>query len=376
MTVEVHLTTVHPRDDVRIFVKQCRTLARAFSRKLYLVVADSLGDACVDDVEIRDIGRPARGRLGRFVIGSWRAFWAVRGLKADLVHFHDPELLPTALLLGLLGHKVVYDVHEDMPRQILAKDWLPRGIRHLTAAVVGAAEWIGGLRFDGIVAATPAIASRFPPQKTVLVQNFPIIEELATGKITPQYGRERAFAYIGAIASIRGAREMVEAVGRLAGDEAEAVGIRLAGSFSPVTLRAELERLPGWSQIDYLGWLGRTEIAELLGRVRGGLVVLHPTKNYPDALPVKMFEYMAAGLPVVASDFPLWREIIEQSGCGLLVDPLDPAAIANAMQWIVEHPDEADDMGSNGRRAVLERYNWTQESEKLIALYQRLLVKM
>ena len=82
-----------------------------------------------------------------------------------------------------------------------------------------------------------------------------------------------------------------------------------------------------------------------------------------------MFEYMAAGIPVLASDFPLWRCIVEEANCGMLVDPLDPEAIAKGMQWFIEHPDEALEMGQSGRRAVEERYNWEKEFPKLQALY-------
>lgn len=370
MSVEIHLTTVHPRADVRIFVKQCRSLARHRARTMHLLVADSLGDAEVDGVQITDLGRAGGGRAGRFVAGSWRAMKAIRRLHGDVIHFHDPELLPLALFLRMLGHCVVYDVHEDMPRQILAKHWIPPGIRQLVAAMVGAVEWLGGRSFDAIVAATPTIAARFPPRKTVLVQNFPIIDELARDRLLPQAGRRRSFVYIGVIASIRGANEIVDAIGRLPGESR--ANLTLAGNFSPPGVRRDLEKLEGWQRVDYQGWLGRPEISALLSSARAGLVTLHPTRNYPDAYPVKMFEYMAAGLPVIASDFPLWRRIIEEAGCGLLVDPLSPDAIAVAMQWVLDHPADADDMGRRGRDAVLQRFNWDHEAAKLLDLYIRL----
>jgi glycosyltransferase involved in cell wall biosynthesis len=131
--------------------------------------------------------------------------------------------------------------------------------------------------------------------------------------------------------------------------------------------------MPGWARVDFHGWADRPAVARILASCRGGLVLFHPEPNHVTAQPNKMFEYMAAGLPVIASDFPLWREIVDGAGCGLLVDPMDPAAIARAMQWIIDHPEEAAEMGRRGRAAVEHTYNWEAESTKLIELYRRLL---
>ncbi|MBD3768073.1 MAG: glycosyltransferase, partial [Gammaproteobacteria bacterium] len=100
-----------------------------------------------------------------------------------------------------------------------------------------------------------------------------------------------------------------------------------------------------------------------------GLVTFLPAPNHIDAQPNKMFEYMSAGLPIITSIFPLWREIVEGNQCGLCVDPLDPQAIGEAIQYLIDNPVEAEQMGKNGRQAVEQKYNWTIEEQKLLDLY-------
>lgn len=149
--------------------------------------------------------------------------------------------------------------------------------------------------------------------------------------------------------------------------------LALGGNFASEQHEQELRALPGWRAVDFRGWLSREGVARLLGDSRAGLVLLHPRTAYYDSLPIKLFEYMAGAVPVVASDFPLWRSIVGESRCGILVDPRDPSAIAEAARWILEHPTEAEIMGQRGRAAVLERYNWNGEYPRLIQMYDRLL---
>ncbi len=144
----------------------------------------------------------------------------------------------------------------------------------------------------------------------------------------------------------------------------------LAGKFIPESLRNETTKLAGWEQVNEFGHVSREEVQQILARGMAGLVTLHPIINYKDALPVKMFEYMAAGIPVIASDFPLWREIVEGNECGICVDPLDEKQIAEAIQYLVDHPEEAKRMGDNGRRAIEQKYSWEMEAKKLIAMYE------
>ena len=148
--------------------------------------------------------------------------------------------------------------------------------------------------------------------------------------------------------------------------------LAIGGKFLETGFEKEVKSLPGWNQTDELGFLNRQAVKDLLAESIAGLVTLYPVNNYLDSLPVKMFEYMSAGIPVIASDFPLWREIIEKNKCGICLNPKDPQAIAAAMDYLATNPEMAMQMGKNGRKTVERIYNWNQEEPKLILLYRKL----
>jgi len=368
-----HFTTVHNRTDTRIRVKQTSSLAEWMDASVFLFVQDGQGNETEESsgVQIVDTGSKLKSRPLRMTLGAWRMWQAVRKARPRVAHFHDPELIPVGLLLKLSGVKVVYDVHESVPETIMKRNYLPHGIRKALSIAVSGLEKFAGLAFDRIVAATPAIAASFPRHKTVLVQNFPIKGELATIDGRPYEKRPFDFAYVGGITRERSAVGMVQALSRL--EYGADVKLNMAGNFRPVELKEEMEKTPGWESVIFHGWADRPKMVEIFGRSRAGLVLFHPTPNHLDSQPNKLFEYMSAGLPVIASDFPLWRRIVEGVNCGLLVDPQNPDAIAEAMKWILENPEKAREMGENGKRAVEEIYNWEAESKKLIAMYEELL---
>jgi glycosyltransferase involved in cell wall biosynthesis len=270
-----------------------------------------------------------------------------------------------------MGRRVIYDVHENLPDQLLSKDWLPRAIRGAVARIMDVIERVSARLFDAVVVATPDIARRFPAHKTVIVQNFPLLSEFRCCENLPPTAIRRDLVYIGGIAEIRGIVEMVEAMAILK-REKPGMCLNVAGRFSSVQLEEVVRAMEGASAVRFLGWQSRDEVSNLLSSALAGVVVLRPTPSYQRAYPVKLFEYMAAGIPVIASDFPLWREIVEEAQCGLLVDPQDPRAIADAAIWLAEHQSEARTMGAAGAAAVRSRFNWPHEAQKLLSLYVRL----
>jgi glycosyltransferase involved in cell wall biosynthesis len=333
-----------------------------------LVVADGLGDEQVDGVRIVDVGRLA-GRVRRALLTTRRVLRAAVRLDADVYQLHDPELIPAGLQLKRRGKRVVFDSHEDIPAQLLAKPYLSPIARRTLSSAFAAYQRHAFRRFDGLIAATPFIRTRLEPihPNTVDVNNYPVLQEFGAA---PDWDAKRMeVCYVGSISAIRGIRELVRACELLQ----TPARLSLVGGFAEPALEQEVADYPGWQRVDAHGHLDRAGVQQAMRRAMAGLVTLHPVVNYLDALPVKMFEYMAAGLPVIASRFPLWQDIIEGNGCGLCVDPEDPQAIAAAIDHLCRHPHIARRMGENGRRAVHTTYHWGSEAGKLAAFYESLV---
>lgn len=361
----VHLTTVHTRRDVRIFEKQACSLAAA-GFDVHLVVGDGLGKELVHGVQVHDIGAAPATRAGRMWRQPWRALRRVRALRPDIVHFHDPELLPVGWLLRRAGIVVVYDSHEDVPRDILSKAWISPWLRRAVAWLFEQIEDRIAASLSAVVAATPHIAARFARlnPRSLAINNYPANHELASASAAPR--APRTACYVGGIGRIRGSVEMVRALEHLP------CRLVMAGGFEDAACEAEMRALPGWARVDYRGVVSRAEVRAIMAEAQIGLLLFHPEPNHVDAQPNKMFEYMSAELPVVASDFPLWRRVLVNEGVGVCVDPRDPAAIAAVMARLFDDPEAARAMGARGRAAVLARYRWDREFDKLKRLYAEL----
>lgn len=364
----VHMTTVHPYPDVRIFHKECVSLAQAGYQVVLLTQAET--DHISDNVKIVSLPRP-KNRIDRMTRILFHAFRLALREDADIYHFHDPELILVGVTLSFLGKKVIYDAHENVVEDIKVKKYLPKRVRNLVAFFIGSLEVLSAKMFDAVIAVTPKIAERFPSKKTFLVCNFPYHHEFYDDASPSYESRDSIVFYAGGINEIRGTKEMIGAVNLL--PSGLNTKLLLAGKFEPLQLQERMASHPGWSKVDYWGLVSREKLRKAFAAARVGLVLFHPDNNHLYAYPSKMFEYMCAGIPVIASDFPLWREIVQKEKCGLLVDPLDEQAIANAIQYLLEHPKEAEEMGRNGRNAVLQTYSWGSESKTLLSVYEKVL---
>lgn len=366
MRTIAHLTSVHPRNDTRIFYKECKSLAKA-GYLVTLLVADGKGDANVDGVSIRDVGKSTT-RFGRMAGTTRRIYQAAQELDAQVCHLHDPELLPIGLWLKKLGRKVIFDAHEDVAKQIMSKPYIPQYLRTATSVLYGAFEARVSRYLDAVICATPSIAETFAKYgaEPTVVANYPILGELAV-RDTQGLEKKNKICYVGGMTAIRGVQEIIKAAARTK----NGICLEFAGFFSSAKFEAQIRALPEAQSADFPGWLDRKQVARLMAESIAGIVTFLPMPNHIDAQPNKMFEYMSAGLPVIGSNFPLWREILLGSDSGICVDPTDVQATADAMDALANNRERAVEMGRNGQMAVKQKYNWATQAEKLLALYER-----
>jgi glycosyltransferase involved in cell wall biosynthesis len=361
------VSSVHRWNDTRVYLKETHSLVSAGFEVLLVAVAaehqpSELGAA-------RVVPLPRRKRLLRWLnaLAVMRA--AVR-YRAHVVHAHDPELFPLVIMLKLLGMRTVCDVHEDFAEQIRHKEWiapaLRRGLAGMVRVGLRALPWLS----DAVILAEDSYVRNFPSTANItVVRNFPLLPSVHKTEY-----REGCFRliYVGDVRVVRGIATCIHVTHRLAA-EGVPVELRVVGSFASRDEESSMHALVHRLEVgDRVSWLGRRlpeEVPELLSQCDIGLALLHPIGNYRESYPTKMFEYMAVGLPAVVSDFPLWANVLGENDCGCVVNPLDVDAVVVALRAYWHDPGLRRRHGANGRRAVIDRYQWEAEERKLLAVY-------
>lgn len=361
-----HISTVHSAFDDRIFFKECISLSKNGFEVCFLVkhkLTETKENISIIPLPIYS------GRFSRFFKGTFSAFNRALKIKAKLYHFHDPELMFLGVLLRLSGKKVIYDVHEDLPKQVLYKEWIKSEIiRLLLSKLINISEQFCSYFFNATVSATDDIANKFKHKKyNIVVKNYPILDFIKVSGNLNINKHKFTFIYAGGLTKVRGIKEIIQAM-ELINHEAE---LWLLGEFDSDDYKKECELLDGWKKVSYFGFVKLNVVFEYINKADAGLALLYPIKNYLTSLPVKAFEYMALAKPMIVSDFPFWKKIFKDSS--LFCNPYSPKDIAEQMQFLIINKEIAIEIGKKGQSRVFEEYSWSNEEKKLLNLYNSLL---
>jgi len=357
------LSSSHPRYDTRIFLKECSSLAAIKDFDVHLIVADGKADELRNKVKIIGVGKE-NSRKKQLIKAPKRIYKKAIEIDADIYHFHDPELLFMANKLRKKGKKVIYDVHEDMPRAILSRGWVAYPLLSLISFLFEKVENFIARKMSTVVTATPYISTRFEKinKKVTTINNFPILNELNFKSKNIEPANE--VCYVGGIDRIRGIVQIMDAL-----ELTDNIKLNLAGNFETNELEDEVKRHKAWHKVNFFGFVDRKKAAEILARSKAGIVTFLPAPNHIFARPNKMFEYMSAGLPVIASHFEDWKSIVENYKTGICVNPESPREIAAAIREICLNNHLAEQFSLNGQIAVKEVFNWENEAQKLQKVY-------
>ena len=374
----VIFTSAHAANDIRIYEKQIRSLLNLGYEVFYYT------NSCYHNAGVYECSKnlisensnlhvsfndnyDENKRYKRFILSLLLLKKIYK--KGDIYHFHDPDLIPTGLILKLLGKKVIYDVHEDYVETILSKEYIKPRYRLIVSTLFSWLEKFASRRFDAVITATQKIADRFINYgvgSVFTINNYPFINELSSSNFF--CNKDDIILYAGGITPNRGISQLITALPLV--NKHISCRLILAGQIYPNEYISELKNLEGWSYVCYKGLLDRQAMASEMENAKIAAITFLPEKNHIDAQPNKLFEYMSARLPVVCSDFPLWRSLIVDNKIGVSVDPESPESISKGLLNLLKRPsDELSDMGNRAFNLIKQKYNWEAEQNKFLEVY-------
>ena len=369
----VHFAAVHAPDDSRIFRRECRTLADA-GYDVTFITPYSRGRRCsdgiYDGVRIKQVKRE-NSRLKEVTRTVWLVAKEVHRQDADIYHFHDPELLLVGLSLRLKGKTVIYDSHENAAEQITHAGWIPPALRAIIRPLFRSIESFVATRMSAIVAARGDVAQRFAPlnRRVIMIGNYARLSDFPLNSCVTRDSTK--VANFGGINPGTCTKEVIEALALL--PERVRCKMVLGGATFSSELLESLKQKPGWKAVEFLGRAEHKDVTYHLRSAAASMVLYSREPNHYYIGSNRLFEAMAAATPVITSNFPEFKRLVEGMQCGLTVDPTHPAEITHALEYLLTHPAEAAAMGQRGRRAFEELFNWEKERNKLLDLYSELL---
>lgn len=365
----VHISSVHTTFDNRIFFKECKSLYDA-GYEVYLITPYEK-TTIVDGIKIFGIRKP-NNRFFRMFFTTGKAIKIAMKIRPAIYHIHDPELLPWGIILSIIGKKVIFDMHENLSDSIYNKNYLSKYLRLSLSKIFYYAEKLLIRKINVIYAENSYCHNNRHSKPFSVILNMPKVKEIT--RINESKKNTFTVGYMGRVSNVRGSIVTLKAL-KIIKDNGLSVGYECVG-YGETKHMAEIHgyiKEAELNNIRYHGFLKALDGFRIIARCHVGLILLEPIPNYLNSFPTKLFEYMALGLPVILSDIPFYRSIVKDENCALLVNPTDPHAIANAIQFLKDNTEKTKLMGKNGRRLVMKRYNWDNEFKKLIDYYSLII---
>lgn len=373
-----HLVSKHKMNDMRVFEKECKSLAKGGFDVTLIGFGEQAKEETIDGVKCISLYYPIKNNLEILLKRNKLTYEAALKVDAEIYHIHEPELLPVGKKLKRKGKIVIFDSHEYY-------GWQLRDNIHKIKIVNVPASFmktIGDLymryekricmKLDAVIQVCTMNGIDYFEgrcKRTLFIRNLPNITDF-TRNNNISFESPISISMIGGITKERGVTQLVKAAGKT-----EAT-LNLAGNFIPKSYEDELRRLPEYKNVNYRGFLDKKGMVSLLEETAIGASTLLNIGQYDkiDTFPTKVYDYMAMELPIIISNTDFAKEMNEKYNFGICVNPSNPDEIAQAIIWIKDHPQEAAKMGGNGRKIIENEWNWGKESQKLLDFYNELLI--
>ena len=365
MNIKVcHVTSVHPWNDGRIFRKECTSLAKKYE---VFLIAPNVEEKVINNVHIKgvELSRSMIRRLGQL----GRVLKEMKNVNADIYHLHDPELISLGIKLKKRGKVVIYDSHEDTPSDIALKPYLPKWFRVSLSKIYSLYEKNALKNFDALITVTPSIVERLKTINinTIQVTNYPLYQDLSQGR-----SFERNICFAGGVSASWMHGNIIDSLSKID------VHYNIAGPAKNEYIKF-LSQKSNWSKVSYYGVIDHSKVIDLYHQSIAGMA-LYDYNGYLGTEGTlgntKIFEIMQAGIPVIATDFRLWKEIVNKYNCGICVNPRNVTDIENAINYLLNNPEVAREMGDNGVVAFKDEFNWNTQEIILFDVYHKLLINI
>ena len=367
-----HVISGYHRTDARIFYRQCLSL-KNHGFDVHILTNDGRPDEVIDGIPVVSCTNAPAGRKKELLMASHLFFDRAIAIDADVYQLHSPELLPLGLKLKRRGKAVVYDAHEDMPNHILEKEWLPPWSRRLVSKAFSVYMNRVLRHFEEVISPHSHVVNSLQERlgKGILIANFPLVKQRPDFSADEYLARQSLFCYSGTVYSYSNQSTIAAALTDLPDARYQIAG------YIDDEQREMLRSSAAGSRINCLDRLSQVELAKFYDRSIAGIVVYDYKLNLGYRLGSygtnKIFEYMEAGLPIICTDYDLWKDIVDRYECGICVKPGDIPGLRRAMSTIMEDRKAAFQMGINGRRAVEKEFNWSSEEAKYCKMFSDIL---
>ncbi len=364
----IHVTNAHAKDDPRIYSRHCQSLAKAGYQVIYIGPFENFSNESHtrSKVKLVTVEKP-RGRLERFTVTNFKLFLRIIRSKSVLVEFHDPDFIFWACLLKIFGYKCIANIHEDISRQVLNKYWLYKPLRKTL-------YWALRLFFpfavnnvcSARVCATETIQTLFKDENTEVCRNFPARDfYLFRQKNDRSTAETLKLIYVGVVEERRGLEVMLNLL-----DNPLVSELHLVGKFSPLSLQEKTQKYQNMSpKLKVHGEVPYCRVSEYIDKCDVGLCFLESNPAYQNAIPTKIFEYIARGKPVIANNYPPTASLCKERMFGILVDDMKKQTIENALNKMSNNYESY----ASAATAAAKRFSWANEEKKYLDLVRRVL---